>query len=123
LSIPKSGLADVGPWFDVRLSLGRTVLAILLPGPSFDLGAFTSDGVSILARPGYVHTGFEHSFQLRSEELAAISPPSHEEIAVAAYYRSLSRAPADGTAESDWLEAEQDLLWKQIGIESHERPT
>jgi hypothetical protein len=34
-------------------------------------------------------------------------PPSHEEIAVAAYYRFLARGDQAGNAEEDWLAAER----------------
>jgi hypothetical protein len=49
-------------------------------------------------------------------ELATIPPPSHDEIATAAYYRWLARgAPASPEdADEDWLDAEQELLWKQV---------
>lgn len=48
--------------------------------------------------------------------LAALPPPSYEDIARAAYYRWLARgAPlSQEGAFEDWLEAEQDLLWAQV---------
>jgi hypothetical protein len=38
------------------------------------------------------------------------SPPTHEEIAVAAYYRYLARGEQPGGALDDWLEAERELM-------------
>jgi hypothetical protein len=46
-----------------------------------------------------------------------VPPPSPAQIAEAAYYRFLKRGGADGSAMADWLEAEQVLLWKQLGVD------
>jgi DUF2934 family protein len=38
------------------------------------------------------------------------APPSHDEIAAAAYYRYLARGPGPGDPLHDWLEAERELF-------------
>ena len=41
---------------------------------------------------------------------SAPAPPSHEEIALAAYHLYLARGGGPGSATGDWLEAERELL-------------
>jgi hypothetical protein len=46
-----------------------------------------------------------------SQEIS--SQPSHEEIAILAYYLYLDRGAADGQDLTDWLEAEAQLVAEQ----------
>jgi hypothetical protein len=67
-----------------------------------------------------VFRGRTDTIDIAVPALIGLSPPSHEEIAIAAYYRWQARgAPSssDG-AIGDWLNAEQDLLWKQVPFDS-----
>lgn len=115
VSTPRAGLQDDLPWFDVRLTLGRTVLATLLPGPSLQLGGiYCSDGIAILGRKGELRTDFESTIELYSDRLASLALPTHAEIEAKAYARYVARGCADGHDQNDWLEAEQDLLWAQL---------
>src|SRR5689334_2155412 len=45
----------------------------------------------------------------RSAAADAPAPPTHEQIAEAAYHKYLSRQGAGGSDFDDWLEAERDL--------------
>ena len=46
----------------------------------------------------------------RPASRAAVSEPSHEEIAARAYARYEARGASDGDDLTDWLEAEHELL-------------
>jgi hypothetical protein len=56
--------------------------------------------------------GAEH----RSQGGVQQAPPSHDEIAVAAYLRHLGRGWAAGSAIDDWLEAERELLRSRADV-------
>ena len=108
----------------VRFAFGRSMLATQLPGPSWIVPptAMIESGELLLAPPDLVRSDMRHELEFYSPDLAAQMSPPHAEIAEAAYYRYLARTGAAGSAQDDWIAAEQDLLWKQMGIEPDVRP-
>jgi hypothetical protein len=79
-------------------------------------------GKVVCAPPGSVDRDSWQEIEFYSQDLAEHRFPAHEDVALAAYYRYLTRGGLDGHALEDWFAAEQDLLWEQMGIEPFERP-
>ncbi|MBX3199424.1 MAG: hypothetical protein KF850_19915 [Labilithrix sp.] len=112
------------PILDVRLSLGRSAVIVHLPDESWTLPfvAPPANGTRITAEGKAIYRGMRHELRLAAPRFASLPRLSHEEVAVAAYHRYRARRGEPGDPFLDWIEAEQDLLWQQIGFSSHERP-
>ncbi len=122
--VPDNGARGKYPPLWVRFAYGRTMVTTQIPDASWRVPAtkMTEEGTLMFAPPDAVRRDLRHELEFFSPELAGQLAPSYEEIAEAAYYRYLARGSAPGSAHGDWVAAEQDLLWKQVGIEPDERP-
>ena len=119
------GLAYLTALFSVHLP-GPDMLITAVPPPPSGLRSqyppfhvtwrtFATDGRIELVARGKVDT-----IDLHVPSLAALPEPSHEEIAMRAYFKWQARggpAAPDGALD-DWLDAEQDILWEQVPMET-----
>lgn len=125
------------PHFSLSVAYGCDVLVLHIPGPDFSQARLPAHAPIRSPYPPYVVKverltvtrddvlrGRVDVVDVAVPALAALPRLSHDEIAVAAYYRWLRRgAPLSSPEETvdDWLEAEQDLLWAQVDpqVNSH----
>lgn len=63
--------------------------------------------------PGSVRTRVD-TVDIAVPALRDVPPPSHEAIAVRAYFKWLDGGRRGGGDLKDWLDAEQELLWEQV---------
>ena len=114
------------------MAYGTELLSVHLPGPDMHLSEIPSPPLirspypphdvkwsRTTVRKDEVFRGRVDTIDIHVPALAALPPPSHDEIATTAYFRWLARGAllAPENALADWLEAEQDLLWKQVPFE------
>ena len=56
----------------------------------------------------------KHLFPMSGDRIKGLLLPTHSEIAERAYFLWLDRGEKEGSAETDWLEAEKILLWERF---------
>jgi Protein of unknown function (DUF2934) len=112
------------PRLQVRFVYGPTLVTTQVPNRQWQVGAkgVPQGGEFLSSPPDTIHRDRWHETELFSPELAELPAPAHHEVELAAYYRYLARGGSGDRALDDWVAAEQDLLWKQMGIEPEERP-
>lgn len=56
----------------------------------------------------------KHLFPMSGDNINILNLPTHKEIKERAYFLWLERGKNEGSAEMDWLKAEQSLLWERF---------
>lgn len=124
------GRSDGAPWkspvLDVRIQLGYSAVVAHLPDASWTLPSVRPPRgkgmrIAVDSETEAVRE-LVQSITLKFTDLAELPVPTHEDIAARAYQRFRERGALAGDAVADWLEAEQDVLWDQLGFAPHERP-
>jgi hypothetical protein len=103
------------------------ILGIAIPGPSWSPPEAINLPNWAMVTPEKVHTDFiqfqgdglrerpEMSVDIQVPALEGVPPPTEGEIAARAFERYEQRGRSHGSDVDDWLDAEQDLLWEQVG--------
>lgn len=119
---PRQHTGWTTPVLGVSLALGRSAAIVYLPDRSWLLPEIPAKGMRIDAEEHALYKGLVHSLRVALPDVV-VPRLTHEQVSQGAYFRYLRRPPDAGDPVNDWLEAEQDLLWQQIGFEPSERPS
>ena len=135
IEVDKNGDSTPGEaLYRVGVSYGTSILVLHMPGPDMVLVRIPPPPSNLRSpypphevkwrrvsvRRDEVFRGRKDQVDVFVPALAAQPPPTHDEIAVAAYYRWLARVGSGqpGSAVDDWVEGEQDLLWLLVPTEA-----
>lgn len=121
--------APQGAMFRVGFAYGHTLLSLHLPTQDM---ALTDAEVPKTGRSPYpphevswrrlavmadvAQSARHEEVEIYVPEFAEMPPPTHDEIAEAAYYRWLARGGDSASIRpvDDWLDGEQELLWRNV---------